>query len=296
LPYFAAVAEELSFQRAAQRLNLAQSALSRRIQELEYDLGGVPLFLRTARGVDLTPSGTLLYQSTVKVLAIVEESREQIAALGKGTAGHLRIGYSVGVLRHRFFETLLRASYSGMKGISLDLTPVAAPDMIKRLRSGEIQMGIAIRQQFDPDFRAIPIESEDCILALPVSHHLSTRDRISCADLESESLIWFPHAQEPELHRLLLESFWETGTKPRIAYEAPTADTALRWVATGTGITFVPENSRAALPEGVILRGVADLRLSFPFCLVWIPETVTPVAQLVEVVQAALATEQRQGI
>src|ERR1700761_2347279 len=120
LPYFVVVAEEQHFQRAAQRLNVAQPALSRRIRNLEQELGGVPLFVRMPRGVRLTPSGEALLEDARRILAAADKARDRAQSIMKGDVGALRVGCSAGALRHEGIGDLLSAFRSAFPGIRLE--------------------------------------------------------------------------------------------------------------------------------------------------------------------------------
>lgn len=289
LPYFVVVAEEQNFQRASQRLNIAQSALSRRIRDLEYELGNVPLFVRMPRGVRLTPSGRALLDEAREILARLEDARERAVNIMNGDYGTLRIGYSVGAVRHAFIADLLQAFRTAFPRIALRLELLSIEDLQKKLRLGEIEASIFYTTEPGEDLNSLVIAEEVFQLAMPENHRLATAERICFADIADEEFIWYAKVFSPVVHDRMMNEFIARGVTPRISMESPTADTTLRLVAAQLGLGLVPPMDSPRMPEGVILRPISDFSMSWQFRLVWLRDNTSPILpRLIDAVSAAI--------
>lgn len=292
LPFFVAVAEEENFQRASQRLNIAQSALSRRIRDLEWELGGVPLFVRMPRGVRLTPSGRALLHEARLILERLDEAREMAVAIMNGDQGILRIGYSVGAVRNAFIGDLLKAFRQAFPAIALRTELLAVDELQRKVRDSELEAAMLYINEPGPEFQSMLISQERFLLALPDSHPLAAVDRISFAQIADEDFIWYAKLFSPTVHDRMMSEFAERGATPRIVMESPTADTTLRLVAAGLGIGFVPPTDAPALPECVVLRRIEDLDLHWQFRMLWLADNASPILpRLIDAVSTAVECE-----
>jgi len=289
LPYFVAVAEQENFQRASQQLNIAQSALSRRIRDLEHELGDVPLFVRMPRGVRLTPSGRALLKEAQAILAQLDEARERAVSIMKGDEGTLRIGYSVGAVRHAFIADLLHAFRVAFPRITLNVELLTVDQLQQKLRNAEIEAGIFYTSDPSEDLKSLVIAEEEFLLALPADHPLAARDAIHFADIVGEEFVWFSKLFNPTVHDRMLAAFAQRGLTPRISIESPTADTTLRLVASRLGLGFVPPIDQPRMPAGVILRSISDFTITWQFRLVWLRDNMSPILpRLIDAVSAAI--------
>jgi DNA-binding transcriptional LysR family regulator len=284
------VAEEQHFQRAAQRLNLAQSALSRRMRDLERDLGNVPLFRRTGRGVCLTPSGEALLLDARRILAQIEETKERTIAVMNGEAGVIRLGYTVGTLRHRFLQGLINASRVALPAFDFHASLVTAEQLVQHLRGGELQAGVIYGGLLEADLASLDVATEKYHLAIPSGHALARLPTVRFQQVLEQDLIWYSRAFEPAMHAHFIEAFRARGAIPKIIAESPTADTTLRWVALGVGLAFVPQYEQAWTPPGVTFKAVEDFTLAMSFRLVWMRQIESAILpRLIQAMTQAVA-------
>jgi DNA-binding transcriptional LysR family regulator len=278
LPYFVAVAEELNFQRASERLNIAQSALSRRIRDLEHDLGEVPLFVRLARGVKLTPSGEALLEDARKILALVEKAGRRAQQAMQGEYGRLRIAYSPGAIRHTLIADIFKAVVSAFPNVETEASMLPVEDILVGIRDRSFLAGLLYIDEVDPDFASMNIADEEFYLALPVGHRLARAEKIVLADLLDESFIWYSRSQAPAIRRQIERELEKRGVKLRVAMESPSAEATLGLVSKGMGLGFAPASTHwtQAFP-GITLRRVEDLRFSAQFKMLWLAGDDSPV-------------------
>jgi DNA-binding transcriptional LysR family regulator len=267
LRYFVAVAEELHFGRAAERLHLAQPPLSQQIRKLEEILG-YPLFVRTSRAVRLTAAGTVFLERARRTLRNVQEDLEEARSIGRGDEGTLRVGFigsgmltplptMLGTYRHLYprVQLLLSESYTANIAASLARGTLDAGF----LRDGGPIEGLHVESIF----------SEPYVAVLPSKHRLAGKSAISPADLRDEPFVFFtPTAGKLAYDKTML-LFEEYGFRPQVVQEAPQWLTILRLVAAGLGVSVGPACTRQIAVPGLVcpsLRGAtvtSDLELAY---------------------------------
>lgn len=277
LPHFVVVAEEGNFQRASRRLNIAQSALSRRMRDLEFELGNVPLFIRSATGLQLTPSGEAFLKEARAILARLDDARARAVAIMQGQEGFLRIGYSVGAVRSAFIAELFGAFREAFPRVILRAELLPVEDLQARLRRNDLDAAIFYVNAPGPEFESLLIAAERFVLAIPRDHRLAARERVSFADIVDEAFVWYSRVYSPTVAQRIHAAFEQRGAVPRISIESPTSDTALQLVAAGFGIGFVAPLAEGLLPPNVVLREVEDFALEWEFRLVWLAGNASPI-------------------
>jgi len=291
LPYFVAVAEELNFQRASERLAIAQSALSRRIRDLERDLGDVPLFVRHARGVRLTASGEVLLEDAGRILKLVDKATTRAQQARQGEAGVLRIAYSPGAILSPSVSGLLKAFDGAFASsrIEASLTPVE--QILAGLRDRSFLAGLLYIDEVDPVFSSMTIAEEQFFLALPAGHRLAGADRIRLADLLNEDFIWYPKSHATAIRLQLERALERRGVSLRVVMESPSAEATLGLVSSGLGLGFAPASTHWSQSfPGVVLRRIDDLEFSAQMKMLWLAADTSPViGKLVETASATVA-------
>jgi DNA-binding transcriptional LysR family regulator len=286
LPYFVAVAEELNFQRASERLSIAQSALSRRIRDLEHDLGEVPLFVRLARGVKLTPSGETLLEDAREILALVEKAGRRAQQAVQGEYGCLRIAYSAGAIRHTLISDILRAVVGAFPDVETEASMLPVEDILAGIRDRSFLAGLLYVDEVDPDFASMEIAEEEFYLALPAGHRLAEAEKVVLADLLDETFIWYSRRHASPIRRQLERELELRGAKLRIVMESPNSEATLGLVSKGMGLGFAPLSAyRTHAFPGIKLRRIEDLRFSAQFKMLWRAAEESPV--LTKLIQAA---------
>jgi DNA-binding transcriptional LysR family regulator len=212
LRYFVAVAEELHFSRAAVRLNLAQSALSSQIRQLEREVGG-PLLSRSTRRVELTPAGEALLASGREILAAADGALEQARALARGETGSLIIG-SLGPAPGGLLAPLLHRFGARHPDVRVEVRAFDFSDTLAGLRERHADLAFLYAPLDEPDLEMVPLITEQRVVVLPHTHRLARRSQISPADLADEEFVTQPDSV-PQIwrdHWLLVD---ELGKRPR---------------------------------------------------------------------------------
>ena len=263
LRYFTAVAEELHFRKAAERLFVSQPVLSRQIARLEQDLKA-RLFIRDRRSVQLTSAGEALLHHTRHLLEDWDAATKEVTTLARKEQSVLVIGLQTGVGRG-MLHTLTQA----LNAIQWrpELHQVAWNDATAGVEAGDCDAGFAwLGTTINPRCDYVVVAEEPIMLAVNSQHRLAGRRQASFAEISNEPLVALPESAK-ELRSFWLAEHARHGSPAPIACEAATADEALENVAAGTGSVFISAgNSVLYAREGVHFLDVPDLppaRLAF---------------------------------
>lgn len=256
LRYFCAVAEELHFARAAEKLHIEQSPLSRAIKELEEELG-VVLLARTTRSTRLTRAGKLFLEHVHRVLATLEQARDSVKAVANGFHGQLRIALSDGITPSRL-PALLTLCRQEEPEIELRFFEVPLSQQIKGLHGDLYDIGFAQSEEAGNGLVAVPVWSDALMVAVPARHPLLVHKRIPLDELLRYPLVLCdPEVCEgPAKHfdRILRRSELE----PLIAERVATCDLMMALVSAGFALGFTSAARIAANPDaGVVARPLA---------------------------------------
>jgi DNA-binding transcriptional LysR family regulator len=237
LRYFFALAEDLHFTRAAERLHIEQPPLSRAIKELEEELG-VILFDRDRRGTRLTAAGAAFLQDTRRLLIALEQARENVKAVASGARGSLRIAVSDGATDPRLSAFLARCRAEEPE-IEVRLAEVPLAEQLRGLRSGDFMIGFAHTADVGDGIVAEPIWRDPLVIAVPARHELLALKAIPLHELDSHPLVLCdPRVCEGycrELARLLgpLEH------RQNVVEHVTSLDMMLTLVGAGYGVGFM---------------------------------------------------------
>ncbi len=247
--YAVAVADELHFGRAAERLHVAQPSLSRQIRDLERDLG-VDLFTRTSRHVELTPAGTAFVAAARRAIALAAESRESAVAAAHGVQGRVALGF-VASAAVEILPRLVAEHRAARPLVRLILHEMTTEEQIEGLTSGDIDVGLSRDLEPTPGLRVETLRREPLIAAIPSGHPLQHRRRISLTDLEGSAFVTLPRQRVPRAWDRLLLMVQAAQVRPTYVQEANQFVTLLALVAAGLGVAIVPESVRTLRHEGV---------------------------------------------
>jgi DNA-binding transcriptional LysR family regulator len=249
LTYFIAVAEELHFGRAAERLDMAQPPLSRQIKQLEDDLGAI-LFNRGRSTITMTQAGQRLLERGKSILAQMEDTELEVRRLGQGAEGRLRIGF-VGSATFGILPNIIRSFRANYPEVNLSLIPMNNADLHRALVSRELDVVFARPTLKDPEFLSKHLIEEKLILALPDVVDTGTRTIAKLERLMTHNLILYPERPRPSYADMVLDAVHEAGFEAPMRIWCMDLQTALSLVAVGEGVCIVPESVANAPRKGM---------------------------------------------
>jgi DNA-binding transcriptional LysR family regulator len=256
LRYFRAVAEELHFGRAAERLHMAQPPLSQQILQLERELG-VTLLVRSTRKVELTPAGEAYLKQVVAILDAVDEAGAQARRIAEGVEGHLAIG-CVGSATYSLLPRLVRALRDELPGVDVSVRgEMLAPAQIAALLSGEIDLALLRPPVEQPGVLVETVRRDRLLVALPEGNALATRDDLSVSDLRDEEFVAHAGHGRSVMNSILFAVCADAGFVPRVRHEVEETSTLVTLVSAGLGVAIVPEPTAALDIAGVCYRPLA---------------------------------------
>lgn len=290
-PFFLAVAEEQNLHRAAERLNIAQSALSRRIADLERELGGVALFERQARGVAITQAGRELAKDVRRILMSIEEAGRHVKSVALGDRGTIRVSFSEAMLRRPILPLVLRDFRKLYPEVDLRAFPLPSDAQRSRLAAGEIDVAFVIDESSDRDqFHSVAMGEDKFVLALPDDHPLAAQPHVRLRDIAGEPLLWPARHVSPRLFDRMIAAFDAQGVSPNIAVEVMAVDIAYELAAARIGLGVVTAARPDRTPPGIVLRDIVDLDLPLPLSMLWLSANGSAlVGNFVDLVRARLA-------
>ena len=281
LEYFVAVAEELSFTRAAARCHVVQSALSYQIARLEREQG-VTLFERTSRSVRVAAAGELLLHRARAVLDELDAARAELAELAGVITGRLRLGMvgSTGQAAP-VVERTLAAFHHRHPAVEIAIRDTGSRHMAEQVRAGELDIAFVglFADQLPADLTHRVLTDEPLVAALPRGHPLADGAGRSRRASPRESAFVEMRAESGLRHQVDA-AFARAGVTRRIAFELATSDAVVRFVALGFGAALVPRSAAAARPDDVAVLELADPAARHPISLVHRrPEPTAPSAR-----------------
>lgn len=243
LRYFAAVARERNFTRAAETLNIAQPPLSRQIQALEDELG-VALLIRNSRPVRLTEAGRLFYEQSIQVLGRVEQMRAATRRVGLNQNSVLSIGFVASTL-YGGLPSLLRKLRHRAPEIEIQVLEMASVQQIPALKEGRIDIGFGRLHHPDAGVVGIVLREERLVVAIPRGTPLAqSSDPLPVKALTGQELIVYPKEPRPGYADHVLNLLHGHDVRPSEVHEVREIQTALGLVAAESGLCVVPSSSR----------------------------------------------------
>ncbi|MBM3833198.1 MAG: LysR family transcriptional regulator [Verrucomicrobia bacterium] len=277
LRYFQAVAEELSFSRAAKRLHIAQPALSRAIKQLELLLGA-DVLERTRHLVRLTPAGAILLREAAMLLQQVEELTHRVRRTAAGEEGELRLGY-IGPPTQPFLGRLLQDYRQRYPLVSIHLeerTPERVWEMVAKGRlSAALTRPVLVHEELG--LRTLSIHEERLGVVVPTNHPLAKRPSVPWSVLAGQPLIVLARREGIGLHDAVIAGCRQAGVTPRLAHTPSLIGTVMSYVEAGAGVGVVTESVVTPAPalSFILLKPVQRVPLVF----VWQEDDDSPPVQ-----------------
>lgn len=278
LRYFVAVADDLHFGRAAEKLFIAQPALSQQIQQLERELG-VRLLTRSSRRVALTVAGTVFLSEARAILARVSSALEAARRADRGELGRLGVGF-VASATYAVLPAVLRRFREDFPDVELLLYELTAAEQAGALRDGTINVGFARPFLDDPALVVEPVARESFVVALPEGHPLAARKSVALTDLAPEPFILFPSSPKPSYADTVYALCESAGFTPQVAQEVREMQTAVSLIAAGIGISLVPASVQNLRRQGVVYRPLSHPTPPTELVLAYRRDDTSPVLQV----------------
>lgn len=261
LRQFVAVAETLSFRRAAERLHMAQPPLSVAIRKLEEEVGA-RLFERLPRGVALTAAGAAALVLAHRCLVAAGALHDAAQAAAGGESGLLRVGF-VGSATCALMPRLLPAFRARYPAVELVLRESANLELLALVESGELDIGLVRYPTGSASALRFEIVEHDVFCAvLPAGHALARKKRLTLAMLAREPFVDYASTRVPGLHAMVMLAFQQAGEAPQVSQEATQVQTVISLVQSGLGVALVPSVSARLAARDVVFRPVADMPAS----------------------------------
>ncbi|MGW9029422.1 LysR substrate-binding domain-containing protein [Streptomyces sp. NPDC055722] len=293
---FIAVAEELSFRRAAERLHMAQPPLSQQIKRLERDVGAI-LLHRTTRHVALTPAGKAFLNEARRTVHSVHAAGRAARETAAGKASVVRFGFG-GPASPEVLMLLTRMYRTRRPDVRLEVVgPLYAVEVVEQLNRDEIDAGLLrLPVRGSSRIAVREIVRHTMAVALPADHPLADRPHVGLAELRDEPVIGYPTDRGGTVPTLIQGAFLSHGINPHVAQVAPDVHTVLSLVGAGVGIGFAPMSAGHIQLPGVVLVPVPDIP-PIPLALAWREDDTNPaLMSLVELLDEASAALRRQPL
>lgn len=266
LTYFQAVAAELHFKKAAQKLFIAQPALSRQVKALEDELG-VLLLARDQRNVSLTPAGTYLRDATAPLLSQFREIAHSVRLVAEGLEGELRIGYT-GSCVNTVLPLILPALGERYPRIQTYLSEMTSSLQLEAILSRQLDIGFLRNPPPSLVLETQAVWREPFYLVLPLGHPLSILADLR--EVASERFILPPPHDGELYHRHILGICEEAGVHPHIAHESTHGHTIVKLVESGLGISILPETFRTLYKDAVKFLPIPHTERQAELTAVWL--------------------------
>ncbi|WP_414444446.1 LysR family transcriptional regulator [Burkholderia sp. 22PA0106] len=257
--YFLALAEELNFSRAAEKLHMAQPPLTRHIRALEEEIGA-PLFVRTTKGAELTEAGHALLAEVPNILSLSRRAEERTRLAGQGYVGSLDVGiFSSGILN--VIPRLLAEFHAERPNVKISIRNLSKAEQIAALRERRITIGFNRLVPDEPDIGVDWVQREKFLVALYEGHPLCAKKRITLRDLDGEPMILYPNAPVHGLAQEVAAAFRTEGVALRVEQEVEDVVTCIAFVSSRFGVCVTTESAANLRLPGVVYRPLQSSQL-----------------------------------
>ncbi|EQL42692.1 TPA: LysR family transcriptional regulator [Pseudomonas aeruginosa] len=289
--YFVVAAEVGSFRKAAAALSVRESAVSRRIRDLEDQIGA-SLFHRHSSGVTLTFAGERFLQRARKGLKAIHDGTRDVAKIGRGEEGTLRVGI-FSSLASGFLWTLFRTFGDRHPGVRIDFVEGEPHSHIGAVRQLRVDVAFLTGTSLWDGCDTAHLWSERVFAVLPVSHPLTSKSEIDWRDLATSTFIVSDVAPGQEIHDYLVQRLADLGRHPEVQEQRVSRDNLLSLVALGRGLTVTSEAMTASHFPGIVFRPITAEIL--PFSAIWSPRNDNPALRRLLSLARSMATDLNQS-
>jgi len=281
LRYFVAVATDENISRAAEKIRIAAPALSRRIRDLELELG-FTLFERRKKRIYLTDAGKIFLAEAQRLLESLEAGVAKARKVAMGHSGRLSLGLHAAAMRHAIVSTAFSTFLLQYKEAELKLETMWPLNLADALESGQLDAALMHRsnRQERPGLDWLEVAVDRFAVALPAAHPLARRPSLRLHDLAEENFVWMPRSASPVMNDRLLAACRAGGLNPRISQHIAHEANRLEIIADAGGAAFVLANVWNPFGQKVVIRPVDDLEIDFPLDLVWRRGDIPPLVDM----------------
>jgi DNA-binding transcriptional LysR family regulator len=252
---FVAVAEELHFSRAAERLNMTQPPLSRQVRLLEHHVGA-PLLERNSRAVRLTAAGKAFLPEAARILRLAAEAADTARRVAAGERGTLTIGFT-SASGYGLLPEVVRRLRARAPGVALVLKEMVSTAQVEALHAGRIDLGLMRPHPVDGELDSVELAREALLLALPAAEAGRWPAAPSLRDLHGKPFLMYAPQEAGPFHRMLTERFERAGVVPDIVEHVGQVHTMLALVSAGMGAALIAEGAARLQFDGVVVRPIA---------------------------------------
>jgi DNA-binding transcriptional LysR family regulator len=275
LTYFLAVAEELHFRKAAEKLFISQPGLSRQIKQME-DLLQAQLFVRDNKKVGLTPAGYYLKAQSEAIFKELKETKRQLQLIGEGDTGELRIGF-LGSAMQTVIPNLLVAVKGKYPKIKTALEERSNQEQVEAVLKDELDLGFVRLDRVPAALNMQTVFEDTFSLVLPESYPMLTREYKGMQCFAADNFILFSQDYSPYYYETIMSICADAGFKPKVSHKSVHAHTIFKLVENNLGIAIVPTALQAGFQMRVKFIELKDVKQRALLSVIWKKENANPV-------------------
>ncbi|BAZ37335.1 LysR family transcriptional regulator [Calothrix sp. NIES-4101] len=274
LRYFLAVAEELNFGRAAERLNITQPSLSRQIQNLEKELD-ILLFERNQRQIKLTLPGQIFLAEVEQIMIRFDQGMRVAKRASCGEIGQLTVGFQ-GSSMYDIIPVSIKAFRDRFPDVEIVMQHMTTSEQVIALGKNDLDVGFVTPPITDTNLEVEILLQEPLILALPENHPLAAQSEIAITTLANEPLIVASRDRGCGLYEQIFDVYQRAGLRPNFVCAAREMQVMLGFVAAGIGISLLPSHVKNFQRTGVVYRVLTPEAPIVGLSIAWKAENLTP--------------------
>src|SRR5690606_32046909 len=275
--YFLAVAEELHYRRAAEKLFISQPGLSTQIKKMEALLG-TQLFVRDRKKVSLTPAGVYLKREVELILNHIEQAKKQLKLIGQGQVGEVRIGF-LGSAMQQLVPDLLLALKRHHPLVHTSLEELSNATQVHAILTDRLDLGFVRMSRVPMGLEVRPVFEDTFSLVLPEDHPMDGTAFESVEQLSGEEFILFSQDYSPEYYHTILSICGDGGFSPRVSHRSVHAQTIFKLVENGLGIAIVPTTLQYGFQMKVKFIELRQIPQRAVLSVVWKTDNRNPALQ-----------------
>ena len=272
--YFAMLAEECNFRKAAERLHISQPGLSRQIKLME-DALGIALFIRTNRSVKLTAAGIYLQKELPAIFNQLSNIETHLQFIDKGEMGEVKIAY-LGSAMQTVIPQLLLYLKKNFPKIHTTLDEMSNQKQLDLIETNEIDVGFVRVNDIPTSVHKQLVHKDHFTLVVPKDHHLKKTNFKSIDQVKNEFFILFSSDYSPHYFETIISIFHDAGFSPKISHKSVHAQTIFKLVEQGLGIAIIPHSLQYGFDLGVKFLDIPDITQSTTLSAVWSKKNRNP--------------------